>query len=110
MSHKKDQKLQVVALHSRGEGYRAISRVTKLSVSGVQKIINNWKARGTIDRKEGSGRPKTLTEAARRLLLRKAVSNPSLGPVKLGSNFSVSRNTAGRELLKAGFRGKNHCA
>ena len=89
MNQMVDRKGQLVELYLKEEGYKVISKVIGLSVFGVRNIINNWKVLGTIDSKEGSGGPKKLTERARRLLLRSALKDPSMGPSKLGSKLSV---------------------
>ena len=67
---------QIVGAFKCGNSSEEIARLLEIPRSTVLRVLSNYRHRGTVSRKEGSGRPRKTNPRSNRLLVRLAKSHP----------------------------------
>ena len=107
--HSEDLRKRVVACHMNGEGYDKISKKLNLPRSTVRAIIKKYSSEGHVKNKTGRGRKRVLSERDERKIVRYVNQNPratakEIVDTQCTSGVSVSRQTVGRTLKRAGLK------
>ena len=106
-----EQRAAVVTLSGEGYSGRAIARKLKISVHGVQAILQKSAETGTVKDRSRSGHPSITTAREDRLLYRLSLSNRRATSRMLKRDFedstgtTISSKTVRRRLVKAGLNG-----
>ena len=91
-----------------GLGYKKISETLNIPWSTIKSIIKQWTEHGTTTHLPRGGHPTTLTDQARRALIREApkrtLKELESSPAEIG--VSVHRTTLSRTLHRGGLYGR----
>ena len=106
-----DLRQRLVCAHSKGKGYKAISKQYDVPVSTVQSIINKYKKFNTVKNLSGRGRKCKVSPKLARKICREVSNNPRTTTKALIQSLyqagtSVSRSTIERFLHRGGLHGR----
>ena len=106
-----DLRQRLVHAHSKGKGYKAISKQYDVPVATVQSIINKYKRYNTVKNLSGRGRKRKVSPKLARKICREVNNNPRTTTKALRETLDragtkVSRSTIERVLHKGGLHGR----
>lgn len=98
---------EIVTYHQTGLSTRAIARKVKLSLSTVDRVIQRWKTRGSLENKQRSGRPPKVTQEMRKHIDRFISQHDEAVPKEIQQklHLPVSPRTIFNVRKSLGYRG-----
>uniref|UniRef100_A0AAZ3QHL2 Sleeping Beauty transposase HTH domain-containing protein n=1 Tax=Oncorhynchus tshawytscha TaxID=74940 RepID=A0AAZ3QHL2_ONCTS len=109
--HPKQVRDKVLGKYRSGLGYKKISKTLNIPRGMIKSIVKKWKEYGTTTNLPREGRPRKLTDQARRALIREATKRPKVTLKELQSSTAeigvfVDKTILRHELHRAGiYRG-----
>lgn len=99
-------------LHEEGNGYRKVSQTLGVNVNTVGCVIRKWKKYNSVVNVPRSGRPRKITGATERLVIRKVKRNPFVARSEIQEDLqraevTVSKDTVSRTLHRAGIHSRS---
>lgn len=107
-----DTRRIIVKLYCEGKSMSEISKLIGRAKSSVQYVIQHHGNTGSLKSKPRSGRPKKLSDATNRTILRKVKENPHISAPKIADDIrntlsiSVSDQTIRNVLKKNNYHGR----
>jgi transposase len=86
-------KIKIVTLAQRGMSQAQISMDLRIPKSTISSILQKWRQNGTIERRQGSGRPSTFTAEEDNMLLNRLRNSPFMTAVE-GGDKQIQRKGA----------------
>ncbi len=106
------EKVKIISLHKKGEGYKKISKALLISQNSVAKVVQTFKKDGTATiSQRRPGRPRKLTPRQERLLMRRVEENRHASSLQLSikvesqTGVTICRDTIRRTLQRNGMHG-----
>lgn len=107
-----DMRERIVELYQKGNGYRKISQALNVNVNTVGCIIRKWRKCDSVLNGPRTGRPRKITGASERLVIRKVKQNPFVTRSEIqeqlkGAEVNVSKDTISRTIYRAGIHSRS---
>lgn len=101
-----DTRKRIIELYKAGNGYRKISQAVQVNVNTVGSIIRKWRKCDSILNAPRTGRPRKITGATERLVIRKVKQNPFVTRSEIqeqlqSAEVHVSKDTIIRTIHRA---------